>query len=84
MELEQLQKVEKIALEIIDETIKDLLINYKFLDLALSTINFRSVDSSQVTTIGTDGKTIYYNSLYLIEKFKLLNSLRNPCLNKGI
>ena len=70
MNQEKIEMIEKISYQIIDEAIKDLLINFKFLDLALSTINFSTIDSELISQIGTDGKTIYFNANYLIEKFK--------------
>ena len=70
MNQDRIELIEKISYEIIDESIKDLLMNFKFLDLALSSISFSSIDSDQISQIGTDGKIIYFNSNYLIEKFK--------------
>ena len=86
MNLEHLETIERISLDIIDETIKDLLMNYKFLDLALSTINFNSIEADQVASIGTDGKTIYFNSSFLIEKYQTLNkkSLEENIVNNKV
>lgn len=70
MNQERLEMIEKISYQIIDQSIKDLLMNFKFLDLALSTVNFSSIDSEDISQIGTDGKTIYFNAEYLIEKFQ--------------
>lgn len=66
-----------ICEKIIEETIKDLLMNYKFLDLALST--FEIVDNKNIDTkykmIANDGKNIYYDCDYLIDNYKNSNSL---------
>ena len=74
MNLDKLSLIEKICYEIIDESIKDLLINFKFLDLALSTFNFSVIDSTEITEIATDGSTIYFNADFLIKRFKLINT----------
>lgn len=66
-----------VSFKIIDESIKDLLMNFKFLDLALSSFNFSLIEDDSLKTIGTDGNTIFFNPNYLIDSFQELNEKTN-------
>lgn len=65
---EKLQKAEEIAQQIWKLSRDKLLINLRFLDRALSSLVFRV--QYGLDGIGCDGKTVFYDPLYVLEQYK--------------
>ncbi len=65
---ERLQKAEEIARQIWKLSRDKLLVNLRFLDRALSSLNFRA--QYGLAGISCDGKTVFYDPLYVLEQYK--------------
>ena len=65
---ERLQKAEEIARQIWKLSRYKLLVNLRFLDRALSSLNFRA--QYGLAGISCDGKTVFYDPLYVLEQYK--------------
>ena len=65
---ERLQKEEEIARQIWKLSRDKLLVNLRFLDRALSSLNFRA--QYGLAGISCDGKTVFYDPLYVLEQYK--------------
>lgn len=65
---ERLQKAEEIARQIWKLSRDKLLVNLRFLDRALSSLNFRA--QYGLAGISCDGKTVFYDPLYVLERYK--------------
>lgn len=66
---ERLQKAEEIARQIWKLSRDKLLVNLRFLDRALSSLNFRA--QYGLAGISCDGKTVFYDPLYVLERYKM-------------
>ena len=65
---ERLEKAKEIAQQIWKLSRDKLLVNLRFLDRALSSLGFRT--QYGLDGISCDGKTIFYDSLYVLEQYK--------------
>lgn len=65
---ERLQRAEEIARQIWKLSRDKLLVNLRFLDRALSSLNFRA--QYGLAGISCDGKTVFYDPLYVLEQYK--------------
>lgn len=65
---ERLEKAKEIAQQIWKLSRDKLLVNLRFLDRALSSLGFRS--QYGLDGISCDGKTIFYDPLYILEQYK--------------
>lgn len=65
---ERLQKAEEIAQQIWKLSRDKLLVNLRFLDMALSSLAFRS--KYGLNAIGCDGRTVFYDSVYVLNGYK--------------
>ena len=60
-------KLNKLAREVLILSRNTLLVNLRFLDMALSQFDFFPIQDS---TLLTDGKTIFYNPRHVLESYK--------------
>lgn len=67
MSKNDLEKIEQLAEEVLRLSRNTLLVNLRFLDMALSQFTLHSIDFS---TIMTDGQVILYNSKHVLTEFK--------------
>ena len=65
---ERLQKAEEIAQQIWKLSRDKLLVNLRFLDMALSSLTFRSRYGME--GICCDGKTVFYDPIYVLNRYK--------------
>ena len=64
---EQLKRIDEIAHDILIMSRNTLLVNLRFLDMALSMFDYVPMPG----TIGTDGESIYYNPIHLLKNFRI-------------
>ena len=67
MEKKQLNKAEKLAEEVLILSRNTLLVNLRFLDVALSQFEMQPVDESSMLT---DGHFLLYNPKHVLSNFK--------------
>lgn len=65
---ERLQKAEEIAQQIWKLSRDKLLVNLRFLDMALSSLTFRSRYGAD--GVSCDGKTVFYDPVYILNRYK--------------
>lgn len=63
---DQLKKTDELARNILTMSRNTLLVNLRFLDMALSMFHFTPYQG----TIGTNGKNLYYNPIHVLKSFK--------------
>lgn len=64
---EQNQKIEKLARDVLILSRNTLLVNLRFLDVALSQFEYVSLKNG---TFSTNGKQLFYNSRYVLKSYK--------------
>ncbi|MBO7254092.1 MAG: hypothetical protein J6V36_02185, partial [Clostridia bacterium] len=62
----KIEQIINVALNILTLTRNKLLINMRFLDMALSELD---LEPEPISTIATNGKTIFFNPLYVIHQY---------------
>ena len=67
MEVKQLTKAEKLALEVLILSRNTLLVNLRFLDAALSQFRIEPIEESSIMT---DGHFLLYNAKHILSNFK--------------
>ena len=63
---EQLKKIDELARNVLTMSRNTLLVNLRFLDMALSMFHF----TPYFGTAGTDGQKLYYNPIYILKRFQ--------------
>lgn len=64
--MENYSKVDKLARDVLVLSRNTLLVNLRFLDLALSQLSYVNA----ITTVSTDGKRMYYDPLHILKIYK--------------
>lgn len=60
------KRINSLAADVLTTSRNQLLVNFRFLDLALSMFDYRIYTG----TAATDGKTFYYNPVHILKSFK--------------
>ena len=69
---EKQEKLNKLAQDVLKLSRNTLLVNLRFLDVALSQFEFISIEES---TLMTDGKYFLYNPKHVLERYKIAKGL---------
>lgn len=64
-------RIEKICTEILNYSRNELLVSFRFLDLAICKLKYKRAD---LDLVGTDGEYLYYNPKYIFNLYKTGNS----------
>jgi hypothetical protein len=62
-----MDKIATLAIDILNLSRNTLVINFRFMDKAISMFKYQSIDS--LNGMAVDGRNIYYDPLYLLKKF---------------
>jgi len=73
-EIEVEPQIEKLARDILHLARNTLLVNLRFLDMAISQLHLQP--TLDIPTLATDGQSFYYNSWHILSSFK--HSEKNP------
>ena len=62
------RRIEELSTEILNFSRNELLVSFRFLDLAICKLNYKR---AELDLIGTDGKYLYYNPKYVFNLYKV-------------
>jgi len=69
IEVEQNKQADKIVRDILTLARNTLLVNLRFLDMAISQLKFQQLN--EIDTIATDGQFLYYNTQHILSNYKI-------------
>ena len=69
MSIEISQKIDAVGKQILSGARNELYLNMRFLDLALSSLNF--VMNTNTYGLGTDGFNLYFDPQYLVDLYRI-------------